>query len=114
MLYMNTYLDKLGTLVRGEADVGVAYELTDEEKIFEMFRRDCEKVIKLYKQGKAEYGEAKKNFSLLKFYVVSQLALHFNKVKEMAKAKGVEINKELTEDLINRISLQIDKMEKML
>ncbi len=114
MLYINTYLDKLGELVRGEADANLALELTDQSKIVNMFKKDCEDILELYRTGKAEYDEVRKNFHLLKTYVVSQLSLHFEKVKELAKSKGLEINASLEPEVVNEIALYIDRIEKEL
>ncbi len=112
MLYINTFLDKLGELVRGETDVNIAKELTDQNKIVEMFKKDCEEIMRLYSNGDADYEDVKKNFHLLKVYVVSQLSLHFEKVKELAKSKGLEINAVLEPEVVNEIALYIDQVEK--
>ncbi len=114
MLYINTYLDKLGELVRGEADVSLALELTDQNKIVEMFKKDCEDILELYRTGRAEYEEVRKNFHLLKTYVVSQLSLHFEKVKELARSKGLEIDANLEPEIVNEIALHINEVEKVL
>ncbi len=113
MLYINTFLDKLGELVRGEADVSLARELTDQKKIVEMFVKDCEEIMRMYSSGEADYEDVKKNLHLLKVYVVSQLTLHFEKVKEIAKSKGVEITDAALEpEVVNDIALYIDQVEK--
>ncbi|WP_202320786.1 hypothetical protein [Archaeoglobus neptunius] len=114
MLYINTFLDRLGELVRGEKNIELAGELTDQKRIVDMFRRDCEEILELYKNGKASHDEVRKNLHLLKTYVVSQLSLHFEKVKELAKSKGIEINANLEPEVVNEIALYIDKIEKEL
>ncbi len=114
MLYINTYLDKIGELIRGEADVSLAYELTDQNKILEMFVEDCRRIVELYRSGNAEYDEVKRNLNLLKSYVVSQPALHFERVKEFARSKGLEINAELEPEIVNEIALYINRVEKEL
>ncbi len=111
VLYINTYLDKLGELVRGEVGVERAYELTDVEKIVEMFKRDCDEILKLYREGKASYEEIKRNFHLLKMYVITQLSLHFEKVKEIARSKGVEIDKKLDKSVVNEIAMYIHEID---
>lgn len=111
MLYINTYLDKLGELVRGEVGVERAYELTDVNKIVEMFKKDCDEILRLYKEGKASYEEVKRNFHLLKMYVITQLSLHFEKVKEIARSKGVEINRKLDKSIVNDIAMYIHEVD---
>lgn len=111
MLYINTFLDTIGEIIRGEKSVEAVKELT-QDKIFEMFKKDCNEIIKLYKEGKAEKVEVERNLHLLKSYVVSQLSLHFEKVKELAKSKGVEIEKTLEPEIVNEIALYIDRFEK--
>jgi hypothetical protein len=113
MLYINTYLDKLGELVRS-GDVSLVYELTDEKKIVEMFESDCREIMRLLHESKAEYEDVKRNLSLLKKYVISQLPAHYEKVKEYARSKGVEIDKELSGETINTIGLFIDEIEREL
>jgi len=114
MLYINTYLDKLGGLVRGEAEVSIAKELTDQDKIVEMFKKDCNEILSLYRSGKADHDEIKRNLHLLKTYVVSQLTLHFEKVKELARSKGLVIDAVLEPEVVNEIALYIDQIEKEL
>ncbi len=114
MLYINTYLDKIGELIRGEAEPELAYELTDQDKIIEMFVNDCKKIIEMYRSGKANYEDIKRNLTLLKSYVVTQLELHFERVKEFAKSKGIEIDKTLDPSIVNEIALYINKTEKEL
>ncbi len=114
MLYINTYLDKLGELVRGETDVSLALELTDQNRIVEMFKKDCDAILELYRSGKAEYEEVRKNLHLLKTYVITQLSLHFEKAKELASSNGLEIDAVLDPELVNEIALHIDRIEKEL
>ncbi|WP_456330032.1 hypothetical protein [Archaeoglobus sp.] len=112
MLYINTFLDKIGEIIRGERSVEEADELLEQKNIFEMFKKDCEEILNLYKSGKAEKEEVQRNFYLLKTYVVSQLSIHFERLKEFAESKGVKIEKELEPETINEIALYIDRIEK--
>lgn len=114
MLYINTFLDRIGEIIRGERSVEEADELLDQSNIFEMFKKDCEEIINLYKSGKAEKEDVQRNFYLLKTYVVSQLSIHFQRLKEFAESKGVKIEKELEPETINEIALYIDRMEKQI
>ena len=114
MLYINTYLDKIGELIRGEVDPRIAFELTDETKIAKMFENDCKKIVQMYRSGEASYEDVKRNLTLLRSYVVTQLELHFEKIKEFARSKGVEIDKTLDPAVVNEIALYINKTEKEL
>lgn len=113
MLYINTFLDTIGEIIRGERDIEAVKEL-DQERIFEMFKKDCKEIMRLYKEGKAEKKDVEKNLYLLKSYVVSQLSLHFERVKDLAKSKGVEIERSLEPEIVNEIALYIDRFEKEL
>jgi hypothetical protein len=77
-----------------------------------MFKSDCTEILKLYKTGTASYEDAKRNLSLLKSYVVTQLGEHFEKVKEIANSKGLSITHSLDPGVINEIALYIDLVEK--
>lgn len=112
MLYINTFLDRIGEIIRGERGVEEADELLEQKNILEMFKKDCEEIINLYKSGKAKKEEVQRNFYLLKTYVVSQLAIHFDRLKEFAESKGVRIEKKLEPEVINEIALYIDRIEK--
>ncbi len=112
MLYINSFLDRMGEIIRGERKVEEADELLDQNNIIEMFKRDCEEIIKLYKNGKAEKEEVQRNFYLLKTYVVSQLSIHFERLKEFAESKGFKVERKLEPEVINEIALYIDRIEK--
>jgi len=112
MLYINTFLDRIGEIIRGERSVEEASELLEQKNIFEMFKKDCEEILNLYRSRKAEKEEVQRNFYLLKTYVVSQLSIHFERLKEFAESKGVKIEKELEPEMINEIALYIDRIEK--
>ncbi|KUJ92640.1 MAG: hypothetical protein XD40_2157 [Archaeoglobus fulgidus] len=112
MLYINSFLDRMGEIIRGEKSVEEADKLLDQKNIFEMFRSDCEEILNLYKSGKAEKEEVQRNFYLLKTYVVSQLSIHFERLKDFAESKGFKIEKKLDPEVINEIALYIDRVEK--
>ncbi len=112
MLYVNSYLDRFAEALRG--NLKALRDLLNPEALPEMFERDCREVVELLRGGKAEYEEAKRALRLLKSYVVSQLMLHFERAKEFAKSKGVEVNVELDPAVVNEIALMIDRFEKEL
>jgi len=75
-------------------------------------KRTCEEIINLYRSGRAEREEVQRNLYLLKTYVVSQLSIHFERLKEFAESKGVKIERELEPETVNEIALYIDSIEK--
>ncbi len=114
MLYINTFLDTVGEFIRGEKPIEDVEEFLNQDTIFEMFKRDCKEVVELYRSGQAQFEEVKKNLNLLKAYVVSQLFVHFERLKELAESKGVKVDAHLEEERINEIALYIDKVEREL
>jgi len=114
MLYINTFLDRMGEIVRGEKEIEEARELLNQEKIFEMFRNDCEEILRLYNEGKAGIEDVRRNFYLLKTYVISQLTVHFERLKKLAESKGIKINSKIEAETINEIALFIDGFERRL
>uniref|UniRef100_A0A7C3RAK5 Uncharacterized protein n=1 Tax=Archaeoglobus fulgidus TaxID=2234 RepID=A0A7C3RAK5_ARCFL len=112
MLYINTFLDRIGEILRGERSIEDVNELLEQENILEMFKKDCEEIINLYRSGRAEREEVQRNLYLLKTYVVSQLSIHFERLKEFAESKGVKIERELEPETVNEIALYIDSIEK--
>lgn len=114
MLYINTFLDRMGEIIRGERSLEDAREILNQDVIFEMFKNDCDEIMRLYREGGASEEEVRKNLFLLKTYVVSQLSTHFNRLKELAESKGVKIDAFLEPERINEIALYIDDVEKEL
>ncbi|MEM1578087.1 MAG: hypothetical protein QXK70_00175 [Archaeoglobaceae archaeon] len=111
-MFVNSYLDAIGKVLKGEFDLIV--ELTKPEKIYEIFSKDCEKIIASYKKGEIDREIAKRNFFLLKSYVVSQLGIHVGRLKSLANEKGIEISYEIEEGFINEVAMMIDEKEKEL
>ena len=112
MLYVNSYLDRFAEALKGNLDA--LKEMLDPENLPGMFERDCKEVIELLRSGRAEREEAKRALRMLKSYVVSQLMLHFERAKEFAKSKGLEVRSNLDPALVNEIALMIDRFEKEL
>lgn len=111
-MFVNSYLDAIGEVLKGELNLIV--ELTKPEKIYEMFSKDCETIIALYKKGEINKETAKRNFFLLKSYVVSQLGIHVRRLKSLANEKGIEVRSAIEEGFINEVAIMIDKKEKEL
>ncbi|MET1123722.1 MAG: hypothetical protein ABWW66_00470 [Archaeoglobaceae archaeon] len=112
MLYENSYLDAFSRALRGDEDA--LRDLLDVEKIPRMFEEDCRKLAEMLRSGRAEYDEVRRALNLLKSYVVSQLILHFEKAKEFAKSRGIDVSAELDPALVNEIALMINRFEKEL
>ncbi len=117
MLYVNTFLDKLGEMMRDEGKAASILKEVESELV-EMFRRDCEEILRLVEEGKADVEEAKRNFTLLKSYVLTQLSLHYEKMKEIAASKGIAVDdmkmKEIDDRTINEIAMMIEEAESKL
>lgn len=104
MFYKNSYLEKMADVLQKKNVESLVRQLTDKEEIERMFRDDVEYIIQKYKEGSITIDEAKKNFDLLKAYVLTQLKFHFEKVKEMAEHFGVDyVDKNIDDDLIEKI-----------
>jgi len=104
MFYKNSYLEKMADVLQKRDVENLVKQLTDKKEIERMFRDDVEYIIQKHKDGDITYDEAKKNFNLLKAYVLTQLKLHFEKVKEMAEHFGVSYaESEIDDDLIEKV-----------
>ncbi|HIP25624.1 MAG TPA: hypothetical protein EYG81_04110 [Archaeoglobus profundus] len=87
-MYKNTYLDKIGELLQKVMEVAndieqAVRDLTNEEKIKEMFRNDVEYIMDKFYGGDITDREALNNLNILKAYVISQLNLHFKRLVEV-------------------------------
>ncbi len=81
MMYKNTYLEKMGELLKHVMDVAndiekAVKELTDDENIKEMFKGDVEYVMDKFYGGDITVEEALNNLNMLKIYAISQLDTH--------------------------------------
>ena len=122
-MYRNTYLEKMGELLKHIMDVAndiekAVKELTDEEKIKEMFRNDVEFVMDKFYGGDITANEALNNLSLLKIYVISQLDTHYKRIAEVLEdlEKKVrrlkeEVSEGIMADLVEFIVNTIEKAE---
>jgi molecular chaperone GrpE (heat shock protein) len=122
-MYRNTYLEKMGELFKHIMDVAndiekAVKELTDEEKIKEMFRNDVEFVMDKFYGGDITANEALNNLSLLKIYVISQLDTHYKRIAEVLEdlEKKVrrlkeEVSEGIMADLVEFIVNTIEKAE---
>jgi molecular chaperone GrpE (heat shock protein) len=122
-MYRNTYLEKMGELLKHIMDVAndiekAVKELTDEEKIKEMFRNDVEFVMDKFYGGDITANEALNNLSLLKIYVISQLDTHYKRIAEVlddlekkVRRLKEEVSEGIMADLVEFIVNTIEKAE---
>ncbi len=120
MMYRNTYLDKVGELLQKAMEVAndiekAVKDLTDEEKIKEMFRNDVEFIMDKFYGGDITDKEALNNLKMLKIYAISQLSTHFKRIVEVLddlekkvrrlkeEASKQEVMADLVEDIVNTI-----------
>ncbi len=120
MMYRNTYLDKVGELLQKAMEVAndienAVRELTDEEKIKEMFRNDVEFIMDKFYGGDITDKEALNNLKMLEIYAISQLSTHFKRIVEVLddlekkvkklkeEASKQEVMADIVEDIVNTI-----------
>lgn len=120
MMYINSYLDKIGELIHNAMRVAndiekVVKELIDEENIKEMFRSDVELIMDKFHDGEVTNEEALNNLKMLKLYVISQLNVHLKRIVEVLddlekkirrlkeEASKQEVMADLVEDIVNTI-----------
>jgi len=111
-MFVNSYLEMIGRVLRGE--IQLISELLDPEKVKKIFETDCMEIINAYRNGKISSELAMRNFFLLKSYVVSQLLLHSERLKKLAKEKGLKAEKEISSEDVNEIAMMIDEKEREL
>ena len=121
-MYKNTYLDRIGELLQKVMEVAndieqAVKDLTNEEKIKEMFRNDVEYIMDKFYGGDITDKEALNNLNILKAYVISQLNIHFKRLVEVLddlekKIKRLknEVPSEI-DGLVNEIIRIINKAE---
>ncbi len=88
MMYKNTYLERMGELLKHVMDVAneiesAVKELTDDENIKEMFRSDVEFIMDKFYGGDITADEALNNLSMLKIYAISQLDTHYRRILDV-------------------------------
>ena len=121
-MYKNTYLDRIGELLQKVMEVAndieqAVKDLTNEEKIKEMFRNDVEYIMDKFYGGDITDKEALNNLNILKAYVISQLNLHFKRLVEVLDDLEKKIKKLKNEvpneidGLVNEIISIINKAE---
>ncbi len=124
MMYRNTYLDKIGDLLKKAMDVAndietAVKELTDGEKIKEMFRNDVEFIMDKFYGGDITDKEALNNLKMLEIYVISQLSTHFKRIvevlddleKKIGRLKEEVSKQEVMADIVDEIVNTIRKAE---
>ena len=122
IMYKNTYLDKIGELLQKVMEVAndieqAVKDLTNEEKIKEMFRNDVEYIMDKFYGGDITDKEALNNLNILKAYVISQLNIHFKRLVEVLDDLEKKIKKLKNEvpneidGLVNEIISIINKAE---
>jgi len=121
-MYKNTYLDRIGELLQKVMEVAndieqAVKDLTNEEKIKEMFRNDVEYIMDKFYGGDITDKEALNNLNILKAYVISQLNIHFKRLVEVLDDLEKKIKKLKNEvpneidGLVNEIISIINKAE---
>ncbi len=124
MMYRNTYLDKIGELLKKVMDVAndietAVKELTDEEKIKETFRNDVEFIMDKFYGGDITDKEALNNLKMLEIYAISQLSTHFKRIvevlddleKKVRRLKEEVSKQEVMADIVDDIVNTIKKAE---
>ena len=124
MMYRNTYLDKIGELLKKVMDVAndietAVKELTDEEKIKETFRNDVEFIMDKFYGGDITDKEALNNLKMLEIYAISQLNTHFKRIvevlddleKKVRRLKEEVSKQEVMADIVDDIVNTIKKAE---
>ena len=122
IMYKNTYLDRIGELLQKVMEVAndieqAVKDLTNEEKIKEMFRNDVEYIMDKFYGGDITDKEALNNLNILKAYVISQLNIHFKRLVEVLDDLEKKIKKLKNEvpneidGLVNEIISIINKAE---
>ncbi len=124
MMYRNTYLDKIGELLKKAMDVAndietAVKELTDVEKIKEMFRNDVEFIMDKFYGGDITDREALNNLKMLEIYAISQLSTHFKRIvevlddleKKIGRLKEEVSRQEVMADVVDDIVNTIRKAE---
>lgn len=111
-MFVNSYLDEIRRVLLGEFELIPA--LLDPRSIRSLFEKDCKTIVEAVQKGQLDSESARRNFFLLKSYVVSQLLTHCERLKKLAKEKGVRVDATPREEDVNEIALMIDEIEKSL
>ncbi|ADB58153.1 hypothetical protein Arcpr_1094 [Archaeoglobus profundus DSM 5631] len=126
MMYKNTYLEKMGELLKHVMDVAndiekAVKELTDDENIKEMFRSDVEFVMDKFYGGDITVEEALNNLSMLKIYAISQLDTHYKRILDVLddlerkiKKLKEEVSEGIVADVVEYIVKTVESAEQEL
>ncbi|WP_048084457.1 hypothetical protein [Archaeoglobus profundus] len=125
-MYKNTYLEKMGELLKHVMDVAndiekAVKELTDDENIKEMFRSDVEFVMDKFYGGDITVEEALNNLSMLKIYAISQLDTHYKRILDVLddlerkiKKLKEEVSEGIVADVVEYIVKTVESAEQEL
>ncbi len=123
MMYKNTYLEKMGELLKHVMDVAndiekAVKELTDDENIKEMFKSDVEHIMDKFYGGDITAEEALNNLNMLKIYVISQLDTHYKRIVDVlddlerkVRRLKEEVSEGIVADIVNYIVKTIESAE---
>ncbi|MEM3391720.1 MAG: hypothetical protein QW226_05380 [Archaeoglobaceae archaeon] len=111
-MFVNSYLDEIRRVLSGEFEL--IPELLDPEKIRGLFEKDCKTIVEAVQKKSVDIESAKRNFFLLKSYVVTQLLTHCERLRKLAEEKGIKVTTTLGEEDVNDIAIMIDEAEKSL
>ncbi|MEM0350441.1 MAG: hypothetical protein QXU61_01555 [Archaeoglobaceae archaeon] len=109
-MFVNSYLDMIGRVLKGE--YSLIPELLDYENVRRLFERDCERIIESFHKGEIGEDFARRNFFLLKSYVVSQLLIHSERLKKLADEKGIKAVIKIRAEDVNEIAMMIERKER--
>ncbi|MEM0203606.1 MAG: hypothetical protein QXO16_07840 [Archaeoglobaceae archaeon] len=111
-MFVNSYLDEIRRVLSGEFEL--IPELLDPEKIKSLFEKDCETIVEAVQKKSVDVESAKRNFFLLKSYVVTQLLTHCERLRKLAEEKGIKVTTTPREEDVNEIAIMIEEVEKSL
>ncbi len=108
-MYKNTYLEKMSEFYKKIYDFAndiekIIKELTDGEKIKEMFRGDVEFIMNKFQNGDISESDALNNLDLLRTYVLLQLDTHHRRIVEVLEAlerKIMKLKKEVSDGVVD-------------
>ncbi len=123
MMYKNTYLERIGELLKHVMDVAndiekAVKDLTNDENIKEMFKSDVEHIMDRFYGGDITAEEALNNLSMLKIYAVSQLDTHYKRIVDVLgdlerklRRLREEVSEGVVEDIVDYIVKTIESAE---
>jgi len=120
MVYKNTYLERIGELMRHCMDLAktvdeamndiknMSADLRNPERVAEMFRMDSEFVIQSFMSGVMTEEEARDTLKRLRLYVLNQLQKHFELVVQLLKDTEKKVC-EVIENTIKEVQTELPK-----